>query len=465
MLHLPTGGVASLGSEAVDLARTAGLVLDEWQVDILTEALTVRLDGRWSAFEVVQVMPRQNGKNAVLEARQLTGLFLLREPLAVHSAHEFKTTWEHFLRIEALIEETRELSREVDIIRRGSANVAIELKNGARLKFIARSRQSGRGLSGDTVYLDEAFSLTADMMGALLPTLSAVPNPQVWYASSAPHFTSDFLHSVLKRADENGDSRLLAAAWENSPETVLSDIDAWYRVNPALGIRITEEYVGDEMRTLCASPEGVAEFKRERLGIREGGDGEAGVVPYTRWTELAIGAPPSIGSVSYGLAVAADGSWSSVASAGRLPSGDLYVDNVRFDTGTAWVQSYIADDLYPRKRLPIRIDPSDSAGAFIRPLKEAGVEVVEVAGREYQQACGELLAAVEGGRIRHLGQASLNKAVAAAGRRDVGKEGGWVWVRPGAIDISPLKAASLALSGVELKRPPRVHTWRGPTPR
>jgi hypothetical protein len=87
--------------------------------------------------------------------------------------------------------------------------------------------------------------------------------------------------------------------------------------------------------------------------------------------------------------------------------------------------------------------------------------VVEVGGREYQQACGELLAAVEGGRIRHIDQKPLNIAVSAAGRRDVGKEGGWVWVRPGAIDISPLKAATLALSGVELKRKPRIHVWKG----
>jgi len=89
------------------------------------------------------------------------------------------------------------------------------------------------------------------------------------------------------------------------------------------------------------------------------------------------------------------------------------------------------------------------------------VDVVEVSAREYQQACGEFLSAVEGGRVRHIDQKALNIAVAAAGRRDVGKEGGWVWVRPGGIDISPLKAATLALSGVELKRKPRIHVYKG----
>jgi hypothetical protein len=120
--------------------------------------------------------------------------------------------------------------------------------------------------------------------------------------------------------------------------------------------------------------------------------------------------------------------------------------------------------LHERKRKLIRIDPAGSEGAFIRPLREAGVEVVEVGGREYQQACGELLSAVQDSRIRHIDQPSLNKSAAAAGRRDGGKEGGWVWVRPGAVDISPLKAATLALSGVEKKRKPRIHVWQGDKP-
>jgi hypothetical protein len=171
--------------------------------------------------------------------------------------------------------------------------------------------------------------------------------------------------------------------------------------------------------------------------------------------------PSRVDSVSFGLAVASDATWSSVGSAGRLPSGDLYFDSAKFEKGTAWVLEYLVDELYPKRKLPIRIDPADSAGSFIRPLREAGVEVIEVGGREYQQACGEVLAAVEGKRIRHIDQEALNKAAAAAGKREVGKEGGWVWVRPGAIDISPLKAATLALSGVELKRKPRIHTYQG----
>jgi phage terminase large subunit-like protein len=364
------------------------------------------------------------------------------------------------LRVKGLIEGSDELFEQVRIIRTGAGEQAIELGTGERLKFLARSRSSGRGFSGDALYFDEAFELPIPTVGAVLPTLSARPNPQLWYTSSAPHFTSDMLHALLKRAESDDPGALLLRAWENDQDTSPGDVEAWRRANPALGIRIDESFVANEMRTLSATPEGISEFKRERLGIREGGDGSAGVIPQAKWAEMAVPVPTRIDAVTYGLAVAPDATWASVGSSGRLPSGDLYIDSVRFDKGTQWIVEFLTD-LHKRKKLPIRIDPAGSEGAFIRPLTEAGVEVVEVGGREYQQACGEVLAAVQDGRIRHINQTPLNMAAAAAGRRDVGKEGGWVWVRPGAVDVSPLKAATLALSGVELKRKPRIHVYNG----
>lgn len=448
-----------LKDEILQVLDWAGLILDDWQESFLFDALRTEWGGKFAAFEVAGVVPRQNGKGTIQEARQLAGMFVFGEPLQIHTAHEFKTCSEHFLRVKGLVEGSDELFQQVKIIRTGAGEQGIELHSGERLRFLARSRSAIRGFSADVVYFDEAFELPVATVGSVLPAMSARPNPQTWYLSSAPHFESEFLHALLKRAESDDPGSFFLRAWESEADTRPDDAQAWRRVNPALGVRIDEDFVKNEMRTLCSTPEGVAEFSRERLGIREGGDGEAGVVPFNRWLELAV-VDPSVSSVSFGLAVAPDGSWSSVGSAGRLPNGDLYVDSVKFEAGTKWVLEYVVG-LFEKKRLPIRVDPSDSAGAFVRPLREAGVEVVEVDSRAYQQACGELLAAVEGGKIRHLNQASLNKAVAAAGRRDVGKEGGWVWVRPGAVDVSPLKAATLALSGVEAKRAPKIHVWKG----
>lgn len=451
---------SELEDEIAQVLEWADLDLDGWQESFLLDALRADEDGRWAAMEVGCVVPRQNGKGTIQEARQLVGMFVFGERLQIHTAHEFKTCAEHFLRVKGLVEGSDHLFRQVRIIRTGAGEQGIELKSGERLKFLARSRTSGRGFSADTLYFDEAFELPVTTVGSVLPTLSARRNPQLWYMSSAPHFESDSLHALLERAESDDPGSLFLRAWESDADTRPDDVEAWWRANPAMGIRIDEDFVRNEMRTLCSTPEGVAEFNRERLGIREGGDGEAGIIPIGRWEELVIPTPTSLASVSFGLAVAPDSAWSSVGSAGRLPNGDLYVDNVHFEAGTAWVVQYLKE-LQGRKRLPIRIDPSDAAGAFIRPLGDAGVEVLEVGGREYQQACGELLSAITDKRVRHLGQMSLNRAAAAAGRRDVGKEGGWVWVRPGSVDISPLKAATLALSGVAARRAPRIHTLQG----
>src|SRR6185437_15135570 len=65
------GYATGTGEEAIELAEMAGLVLDPWQCDVLRDALGEGPDGRWASPFVGLVVPRQNGKGAVLEAREL----------------------------------------------------------------------------------------------------------------------------------------------------------------------------------------------------------------------------------------------------------------------------------------------------------------------------------------------------------------------------------------------------------
>src|SRR5699024_5033232 len=135
------------------------------------------------AFQVGVSANRQNGKGSILEARQLAGLFLWGETLQVHTAHEFRTAQKHFNRVLSLIEATPTLDRMVSRVRRADGEEAIETKEGTALQFMARSLKSGRGITGDTVYLDEAFALKGQMMASLMSTMSARSvhgNPQLW---------------------------------------------------------------------------------------------------------------------------------------------------------------------------------------------------------------------------------------------------------------------------------------------
>lgn len=192
---------SSAGQEAIELAASAGLILDPWQCNVLEGALGERDDGKWAASEVGLIVPRQNGKGGILEARELAGLFVFGERLLLHSAHEFKTAAEAFLRLRALVVNTPELSKQVSRIHTSHGEEGIELRSGARIRFVARSTGSGRGFTGDLIVLDEAYNLPPPTMAALVPTLSARPNTQLWYTSSAPlpRMESDTLRRLCRR--------------------------------------------------------------------------------------------------------------------------------------------------------------------------------------------------------------------------------------------------------------------------
>jgi hypothetical protein len=84
--HVPDAS-ETLGDEALDIAERAGLIADEHQREVILASCGVTDDGKWAALEVGINEPRQNGKNAILEIRELAGLFAWGDRLIVHSAH------------------------------------------------------------------------------------------------------------------------------------------------------------------------------------------------------------------------------------------------------------------------------------------------------------------------------------------------------------------------------------------
>jgi hypothetical protein len=179
---------SSAGAEAIEVAELAGLYLDEWQQFVLVNALGERLDGKWAAPTVGLVVGRQNGKNSILEARELAGIFLLDERVIVHSAHEQATSSEHFRRLLALIEGVPEFDRRILKVVQGKGAEAIELRGGQRVLFKTRTGGGGRGFSVDLLVFDEAMILSAAAKAALIPTMAArsiIGNTQTWYAGSA----------------------------------------------------------------------------------------------------------------------------------------------------------------------------------------------------------------------------------------------------------------------------------------
>ena len=97
---------------------------------MLELACAERADGRWAARGRCRP-PRQNGKNSILEARELAGLFLFGEKLIIHSAHLMDTALKHMQRMKQLIEANPDYDCQVAQIIEGNGKEKIKLKSGA----------------------------------------------------------------------------------------------------------------------------------------------------------------------------------------------------------------------------------------------------------------------------------------------------------------------------------------------
>jgi hypothetical protein len=451
----------SKGVDASLMAGLGGLDLDLWQRQVLEAALATRR-GKWASFEVALIVPRQNGKGSILEALELHALY--RDPdcrLILHSAHEFKTAKEAFRRITALIEESDLLRAQVAHIRYTTGEEGVELRDGSRLKFVARSSGSGRGFTGDLIILDEAYNLSTDMMAALLPTMSARPNPQIWYTSSAPLpvVHSDVLRRLCKRGRAGTSESLTYFEWCASQQDALDDPRVWAAANPALDIRISPEFVARELEALESE-----EFARERLGIWTEEDRNPRIIPAEVWAACDDVESRPTGPVCFALDVSPDRASATIVMAAESDRGGVHVEitgnDVVYDhrPGTGWVVER-AVELQQRWGGKVAVAKGSPAWSLKEDLEAAKVDLLPISTEEHSQACGDLYDAVNEARLRHVGQVELDAAVAGADRRYYGDA--WLWSRrTSSVDISPLVAVTLAhWVAQKRQRKPKIH-WR-----
>jgi hypothetical protein len=446
----------------IELAATAGLLLDPWQQYVLTHGLGEKPNGMWASFIVSTWVARQNGKGGIIEARELGGLFLLRERLIMHSAHETKTAMEAFLRITELIESTPDLDRRVQRIIRANGDEGIELKKsagGGRLRFIARSKGSGRGFSGDCNILDEAQELTAAQMQALLPTMSARPNPQLWFFGTPPNDPSAWVYNL--RADgEAGAPRMAHFDWGakldlTNPAHIrraLRDRDLWYACNPALGRRITEEFVEGEAR-----PSGLGDrFPIERLGVwhPRASDGPS-VLDIAAWEALTDPSSRRVGDVALAVDITPNRSSACIAVYGLREDGAGHVEIIDQRPGTDWIVDRLVELVKKLNPVAVALDVAGPAGSLVVDLDKQGISTPDdpeqpeygdlaiPTAREVAAACAQLADAVTQGTLHHIGQDQLTEAIRGAQTRPLGDA--WAWGRRlSSVDISPLVAATLA---------------------
>lgn len=446
--------VDSQWADVADLTRAYGLDLDPWQEHVLQAGLGERADGRWAASRVGVAVPRQNGKGALIEARELAGLLLFGEELILHSAHLVSTALEGFHRIKRYFEAYDDLRKHVRRVREGNGDQSIEMMNGSRLLFKARARGSGRGFSADLLILDEAQILAERDWAAMLPTLSARPNPQAWLLGTPPGPSDDGEAFVRLRdaAKTGSDARLAWLEWGADGAGVnVRDRRLWARTNPGYGRRITADAIADELHSMDP-----ATFARERLGVWAS-EAHLQVIPADEWAACATVEPPTVGDVSLGVDMAPDRSSIAVAACRRPADGPAHVELFRHEStgrGTRWVVDLLADR-WPTTAAVV-IDGTSPAMSLLPDLEARHVKVTVTGAGDLAKACGLFVDGARDGQVSHFDQVELNTALTGAKKRAIGNAGAWGWDRKSPErDITPLVAATLALFGaVTTKRRP-----------
>lgn len=478
----------SLGPFAVELAALAGIECEPWQSDGLDIMLGRRPDGKWSSREYAELVGRQEGKSIGIGLpRGLFGLLVLRERLIMWSSHEYKTSMESFLQArdallrlgggeyagQNLIEVPDGTDGPPVSIKVNNTNgeEGFELSTGQRWRFIARSKGSGRGFSGDTNIIDESFAYTRAHQSALEPTMLARPNPQTIYLSSPPLTgdTGEVLYALAVRAAE-GSPRLGYRDWglavllddvramkPDERKAFLSDRRNWTASLPALGRgRVDEEAVEHLRRTMDQY-----DFAREVLGCwpKQLTDGSSWEVireePWRARGGLERERPDAA------LAFGVDASWpdaafAAITVAGRIETKDangelvdeVTVQVIEHRSGTAWIVGRLRELLNDNPDAVITLDKKGPAGFLLDDVEDLGYEVVTPTAEDVAHGFGRFIAETTGDRprLRHYDQPELDDALRSATTRPIGDAR--TWARRGATetDISPLTAATAAVA-------------------
>lgn len=474
----------TLGPEVGAVATLAGFTPDPEQQFCLDVAFALDKRGEPLVFDSTVVAPRQNLKTGFLKQRALGKLFVTQRRLVIWSAHEFDTVVEAARELEQLIDASDDLRREVKPTGSGElaklgAKPEIELRSGARVKFKTRTSGGGRGLSGDDLFVDEAYAAQAGQMGAVMPTMLARPGAQVDFASSACRPESAYLWDRVQDGRAGMGPRSFYIEWCAPPPE--EACDAGVECTHARGSggcgcdkpevivlahtaiargRITMQKVLDLRRTM---PED--EYPREVMGWHDRPASSASPISRTGWEAAAdLGSAP-VGSVALGLDMS--GTMAAIAAVGGRVDGRRHGELTGRDgavdarPGSGWVVDRLAAIASGNAVSVLVLDPSGFAGSLVPDLlarcfvKVTSVDAAVPAGkcglylvtaREYAQACGAIRNDIDNDLFRHLGQRTLTRAAESVRTRPLVDSYAWS-AKDSMANIAPFVALTLARLG------------------
>ena len=432
------------GVDAERIVRSGQLTLDPWQGAVLCDWMALAPGGKWLCRTCGGSVPRQNGKTGLVEARAEAGMIMYNEQV-IYTAHLQKTATETFEEMASFFD-TPKLRKYLKDIKTALGREQIILKSGARVKFLARTRNGGRGQHGDLLIFDEAQELSIEAQASFIPAISASINPQTVYVGTPPDPSADgtVFRGIRSKAI---DGKTNSTAWfEYSVEEIgdVANRDRWAVTNPALGRRILQTTIEGELEQMPADT-----FARERLGwwtpVVEHKVEYA--IPKDTWDACKSTEPKPEGKTAYGVKFSADGSMVALCGAVIPDSGPARISLIDMRPtghGIRWLADWL-NDRY-NKACCVVIDGRNGVDVLVERISDTWRmkgSVVRPSTKDMIAATGTLMDALAEQSVTWFWQqGALEESAITSVKRPLG--GGWGF---GGDNSIPIEAASLALWG------------------
>lgn len=410
---------------------------------------------KWLSKTCGGSVPRQNGKTGLIQGRAEAGMLMYNEQV-IYTAHLQKTATETFEEMASFFDSAK-LRKYVKDIKTALGREQIILQSGARVKFLARTRNGGRGQHGDLLIFDEAQEVDESMQASFIPAISASLNPQTIYVGTPPEpeSTGTVFRTIRDRALAGKTDK---TAWfEFSVKEIgdVTDKTRWAETNPALGRRIMLTTIEGECEQMPPDT-----FARERLGwwtpIAEERVDLA--IDKKAWDECSSAELKPEGKTAYGVKFSPDGSSVCLCGAVLPQDGPARISLIE-QKPTGYGIQWLADWLNERysKASCVVIDGRNGVDVLVDKItgtwKYKG-SVIRPGTKDVIAAVSTLTNGINEKSITWYNQQdALNESAITSTKRPIG--GGFGF---GGDFSAPIEACSLALWGVKTSKrdPSRV---------
>ncbi len=459
----------TLSQTAAQIAALAGIELQDWQLDVLSDWAACDGAGQFVHRRNVASIPRQAGKSYVAVAWGVS--LALNGYHVLWSCHNYSTTMEmrkRFTNVFGSRPKDRfakhpEFNAYMTAANNKTGQEAFELSTGGVVAFSTRTASAALGYTFDVVFYDEAQELTDEQQQVILPTTTSGPmgNPQSIYIGTPLRpgrpgtvFARERA-SILSGEDPLADYSLWE--WGVSEVGDVRDESRWAEVNPSIG-RVANV---DAIR--MALPPNMTElaFAQEYLGYwLPGGLAIESVIDADDWRECEISPKlaPRDNPTAYAVKFSPDGAVGSIALC--IDADTPFVEvaaNRSMRHGVTWFARWLSERA--DRVEAIVVDGKSNAQTLVDKMLEMGVDdelVVRPSTADVISANTAFVDATREHAVSHAGQPALVDSATLSGMRKIGRDGGFGFESNENADATLVEACALAYwCAMSIRRNPR----------